>query len=945
MHEHLRHRLLGWWAGVVCDYPRTVLAIALAIAAGSIALTAASLKFQPDRNALIDEDLPWNQRYMRYRENFSFDVLIVVIAVPEGADGMTAAQLYADRLGSRLETNADLVRNVYWRIDTHQSSPASVRMMPWPRFESAVSQMTAAGPMLRAPNLGSVLAGIPTHMSAQESHMDLDAAVALIQQVRLLVRAVSAAIDGEDEAEIRRLLNIATGPRYSYLSTPDDRYLIMQVEPTLSEDELEPVAPTVAFTRQAMEAVDRTFARAPDLPAIEAGLTGVPVIEADETAVTQRDATIASVLAVVLISIILVMVFHSVLVPLLIVGALGVGVAWAFGFLTLAVGHLQLLSVTFTVILLGLGVDFGIHLISRYELIRERYSAGALGFREAMIDTMQTVGPGVVTGAVTTAIAFGMTLLTDFQGMAEMGLIAGVGILLCLIAMLGVLPALMRLARPRRRHVTPLEKRPVHLYQHHWWERFYRIPRLTVALVLMFAIAGLLGARHLRYDYDLSNLLPRDVASVEWFERLVEGPEGEGLGGVESAIWFGASAIDAGDEQAALAEARRRTDAFMQLDSVAGVGGVGLLFPPDEQRKVARIREARAEIEPVLNAPPAAARPSSPIELSGQLQVLGFAITAALRRDDVRDEPALAEAMDALRDDLTDAAERLSRLEDPQVVERSQRLNDAYVAWRRWLQDRIDAALTDRKLGVDDLPVAARRQALGGEDNETMLLLQIYPRGNVYHPDQLEAFVSDLRQVDRQLNVPEDERVTGTVVQIYESSSLMVRAYVKAGLYALLAVLVIVLIDFQRLSDAVLCLVPVALAFIMLLGLMGANDWPINPANIVVLPLLFGIGVDCGVHILHRYRAAPNEHPPGLAAGTGKGVTITGITTIVGFACLMTASHRGIASLGMTLALGMALTLLACLVVMPSVLELRSRWRARRLRLTDAASDSHADAA
>jgi len=923
-----------------------VLGVALLLAAVSIVLTVSMLQFQPDRNALIDEGLEWNKRYMRYRENFSFDDLIVVIAVPPGPNGRMAAERYADRLGAKLESNEALVRNVYWRIDTHQSSPASVRMMPWPRFESAVSQMVAAGPMLRAPNLGSVLASIPTHMSAQESHMDLDAAVALIQQVRGLVQAVSAAIDGQDAEQIRNLLSIATGPRYSYLSTPDDRYLIMQVEPALSESELEPVAPTVAFTRQAMAELDETFARTADLPTIEAGLTGVPVIEADETAVTQRDATIASALAVVLISFIMVGVFHSLHIPLLIVGALGVGIAWSFGFLTLSVGHLQLLSVTFTVILLGLGVDFGIHLISRYELIRERYPSGVPGFREAMIDTMQTVGPGVITGAVTTAVAFGTTLLTDFQGMAEMGLIAGVGILLCLIAMLAVLPALMRLIRPRRRHVTPLEQRKVHLYQHHWWKRFYRVPLLTVGLVILFVVAALFGARQLRYDYDLSNLLPRDVASVQWFERLVEGPEGEGLGGVESAIWFGASAIDAADPEAALEEAHRRTDAFMALDTVAGVGGVGLLFPTDEQRKIARIREARAEVDQQMPNGPTEARPSTPGELSGQLQVLGFAITAALRRDDVRDEPALAAAMDALRDDLTDAAERLSRLEDEQVAQRSATLNQAYVAWRQWLQQRIDRALTDRKLGVDDLPGAARRQALGGE-NKDVLLLQIYPKGNVYNPDQLEAFVEDLRRVDQRLNVPDDERVTGTVVQIYESSSLMVRAYVKAGLYALVAVFLIVLIDFQRASDALLCLLPVALAFVMLLGLMGANDLAINPANIVVLPLLFGIGVDCGVHILHRYRAAPNEHPPGLAAGTGKGVTITGVTTIVGFACLMVASHRGIASLGMTLALGMALTLLACLVVMPSVLELRSRFRARRLRFTGTSGgdDSHVDAA
>jgi predicted RND superfamily exporter protein len=160
----------------------------------------------------------------------------------------------------------------------------------------------------------------------------------------------------------------------------------------------------------------------------------------------------------------------------------------------------------------------------------------------------------------------------------------------------------------------------------------------------------------------------------------------------------------------------------------------------------------------------------------------------------------------------------------------------------------------------------------------------------------------------------------------------MIRAYVKAGLLAMMAVFCIVLLDFQRPADALLCLVPVGLAFVLLLGIMGANNLPINPANLIVLPLLFGIGVDSGVHILHRYRQAPNEHPPGLAAGTGKGIMLTGTTTALGFACLMIADHRGITSLGFTLTLGMILTLLACLTVMPSILELRSRHRARRGR-------------
>lgn len=136
-------------------------------------------------------------------------------------------------------------------------------------------------------------------------------------------------------------------------------------------------------------------------------------------------------------------------------------------------------------------------------------------------------------------------------------------------------------------------------------------------------------------------------------------------------------------------------------------------------------------------------------------------------------------------------------------------------------------------------------------------------------------------------------------------------------------------------ADAGLTLVPVAVGFVAAFGVMYVAGIRINPANLIVLPLMCGIGVDAGVHILHRYRQDPYTRPIGLTAGSGKGVTLTSFTTMIGFGSMLLVRHRGIASLGFVLAVGIGLTMLACWTVMPALLELWAR-RAQR----NAAADS-----
>jgi predicted RND superfamily exporter protein len=212
---------------------------------------------------------------------------------------------------------------------------------------------------------------------------------------------------------------------------------------------------------------------------------------------------------------------------------------------------------------------------------------------------------------------------------------------------------------------------------------------------------------------------------------------------------------------------------------------------------------------------------------------------------------------------------------------------------------------------VSDLPGSLRDRFLGVTGK---YLLQIYPKKNIWNRDNQEEFVTELRTVN--------DRVTGTPVEQYEYTSLLVRSYIEAALYALAAIVVLVGIHFRRVGMVLLSLVPVAIGTIWTAGIMHLLQLPVNPANIMVLPLVVGIGVTNGIHILNRY--VEEGTPSLLTKSTGKAVVISGLTTIAGFVSLALGNHQGIQSLGLVMSIGVACCMLAALTVMPALLMFKS---------------------
>ncbi|NNM24723.1 MAG: MMPL family transporter [Phycisphaerales bacterium] len=863
MHERIRDSLLGVWGRTVAARPGVTLAIALFITVGAVVLTQQHLEFRSDRSDLIDPGLSWNRRYALYKDRFErWDDLIVCL---EGPPGDVAVDALGRAIAQELVSDPR-IRAADAGFEVQETGPRLFAAAPEPMFSEALDGLARGRLLTAAPNAASMVA-LLTGAGEEGPPGDPGSLAAALDPI------LTALEGGEPDFSRLRPDQPRWLPLVSAAGSGRIRFVYVQL--ATQSGGVDDLSRDLAWVRQTIrDAVARS-----GRTDVEFGVTGIPAIEADETAQSIRDSTIASILAFSLITLLMVAVFRGVVVPLLAATALLVGMAWSFGWLVVAVGHLQLLSVVFSVILLGLGVDFALHLVSRLELVQDEHA----DLPSATARVFRGIGPGMLTGAITTAAAFGATALTQFKGMAEMGIIAGGGIVLCLIAVLSVFPATLAATR---RWKSIVRHRPGGERARFAYGRLDVVDFHPRAMLLVGALAvlllGLPGLRT-RYDPNVLNLHPPGIESVEWERRIVE----------EDAQSVWAALVQTTPEQApALA------DRFRALPSVSGVGGMGLLLPPDRDERAARIAATRAT-------------PLPAIALRDDFAALRGVLTT------LRDTLPPDDATSGLGPRIDAALATAHALPPDEQTRRMTHLRAAFDQWRHALGSWVEVALAPVPLGADDLPPALRAQ---WSDGDTWLL-QIFPRvdpagRSILHPARLGAFVEELRGVD--------ERVLGPPVQIYESSELIKREYTKAAVYAIAAIFILLLLDFRSLADTLSAMLPVTIGFIGCFGLMGLFDVPLNFANIIVMPLIFGIGVDAGVHVVHRWRSEPYGRPAGLSGGTGRGITLTMISTMIGFGSMLLAEHRGIRSLGFVMLAGLSVCLVACYTLLPAVLRLRT---------------------
>jgi predicted RND superfamily exporter protein len=358
---------------------------------------------------------------------------------------------------------------------------------------------------------------------------------------------------------------------------------------------------------------------------------------------------------------------------------------------------------------------------------------------------------------------------------------------------------------------------------------------------------------------------------------------------------------------------------IQQLPTVAKVEPPVSLFEnflnSSNEAKLGLIGQIKQKLAPLQSGAP----DLNPVDLNALSRtVYGLYGYLGLARKEVGDsDPELTRNMDSLHKAIEDLRKTMLQGDTNALAEHANKLaqfqqalfNDMRTTFQL-LKDQDDRA----PLHVEDLPSVFRNQFVGVTGK---FLLQVFPRENMWQRDNQEKFITELRTVD--------PNVTGTPVQLYELEELLKNSYLQAARFSLAAIALLVLIHFRSAGAVILALLPVGIGTLWLAGLMGWFGIPVNLANIMTLPLVIGIGVTNGIHILNRF--AEERTPNILSRSTGKAVLVSGLTAIAGFGSLIIAKDRGIHSLGCVMSVGIAACMIAGLTLLPALLNLLGRWR------------------
>jgi hypothetical protein len=904
MHGRLFDRL----GDFIVRRPWSVVAAFGVATIAAVAATVGLYDLKTDQNDLVAADLGYNQRYLRFLDEFGdLESIYIVIHVDgDSARAMAAADAVA---GDVEELRAQ--GHIKWVSHRLHLSDVGYRFLLLQEDAAALlgvveslkaldGELRAASGVDRLDRLLDFFGGflrpqLLRRMSENGGQGRGQEILGLgFEVLRWTLDGLREAIAGRKAPALASRLDGldaagGTPKDRGYFETEGGRFLIVEVMPLKDLDSVELIREPLLKIRAALDRVRAQF------PGLRMGLTGRPVLQADEMMTTDRDMSLMTVVALAGVFLLSVVFFRRVARPLIANLCLVLAVVLTLGFAFVTIGYLTLLSIVFTAMLVGLGVDYGIHYVARYQ---EEIQNGA-SVNDAVRRSLHTSGASIVTIALTQAAAFFTTLLVDFKGLRELGLIAGVGVVLCLITMLVLLPAVIVLVDRRREAkvkltaTAPLEIPSLAVV--------VQYPRLTLAVLAALTLAGLAGLRwELPYDSNLLELQAKGLESVEYERLLIEESD--------FSTWFAAFVVDDVEDLRALSaqvEKARRADVISRTESVLDH------LPSATAEKLQAFASLR-EIATRFALPPPAVELNVEALAESLERLIDSAddLSSALLVRSGAEERAAGREIESLGREAARVLEVLAAAGPAEARQRGIAFQEAWLGELSSQLKTLLEALEPRPVRPQDLPEALRRKFVSRDGKK--FILYAYPSHDIWQEEHMERFLQAVREVD--------PLVTGAPVQVYESAWRMRDGFLWSALYSFIAVFLIILVDFRRVVDAALAMAPLVVGLFWLLEILHLSGLRFNLANFFTLPILIGCCVDGGVHMLHRFRESGSARE--TLRGAGSAVVVCFLTTIVGFGALNFASHRGIVSLGLMMTVGLGSVLVATVVLLPCVLRL-----------------------
>lgn len=871
--------LVYHWSNWLLYSPVLLLLSAVVLAFFAVEYTGNHLTVNTDTAELIAPDAPFQQNRRKFEQQFGQEVHTLLLVVESSSPELTKAA--AQRLGRELradtehfpkvyrpDENAFFHRNGLLYLDTGKLQDFSVTLAQAQPFIGRISQ---------DPSLNGFFSIFEDALNAETKTEEVP--IDLISLIDKVSNSLHKTLNGETD-----LLSWQKLIAENKISEEQSDKAFIFVTPKFDYSQILPVEPAINAIRQAVNKIQD-----PNLPAVKVWITGEVGLEHDEMAGMSEGTFTASIFSIVLVLVILLIAYRSWLLMFATLLTLALGMIFCGLFASVAVKQLNLISVAFAVSNIGLGVEYAIHFCLRY---RDNLDLHGNNKGKAIREALLTTSPSLILCAGTTSIGLYSFIPTDYQGISELGLLAGTSLFICLFVTLTVLPVLLKVMPAPPIHQLHGDEKPgaskVSLLLAHF-TLHYAKPISFVTL--LGAIAAVYFVFQVQTDFNPLNLRDPHTESVIAFKDLMKARETSPM----------TLTVLAKNE----AEARALQKNLNSLKTVDKTVSLFDFVPPAQEDKLAIIDEMALTLGPQSQSFPQLKVGDDP---SPSIKRMIAAIDGNLPKKTNPDE---IKSLLTFKRELQDVLIELGARFQPDRGLFIEKIQTCLLGTLPTVMNELLTSFHAEEINPSSIPLEIKERWLS---KDGLYRIQIFPKEDLNDLGHLQAFITDVQAV-----APD---ATDLPVMYWESMKAVIGSFQEAIIIALVAIALLLLFIRRSIVDTLLVMTPLVLAGLFTMATTVFTGTPINFANIIALPLLMGLGVDNGIHMVEKLHHSLSEEQNIYQSSTARGMFYGALTTISSFVGLAFSPHQGISSMGLVITIGIFWIMACTFVVLPALSKL-----------------------
>lgn len=872
--EQRLHHFFTLWGNWILRAPYLVLLTMLLSAGAAVYYTVNHLSINTDTTELIAPDAPFQKNRRTFEKAFPQDVNTLLLMVESDSPELTTGA--AKRLARLLSADQESFESVYVPNDTDFFRRNGLLYFTLDELQDISSSLTQAQPFIGRLAENNSLEGLFSILddALNNSGKNNELPIEITPLLTRIQATLHKVLNNENDLLSWQQLMMQ---KKTELSDPKRSFII--VRPKFDYSEIMPIEKPMAKLRDTITKIQDV-----NFPPVKVWVTGEIGLEHDEMQGISQGTFTASLFSLALVCLILLIAFRSVTLMLATFVTLLMGMMFCGLFAAVFVKELNLISVAFTVSNIGLGVEYAIHFCLRYR----DYLKNSITKEHAIRGTLISTSPSLLLCAATTAIGLYAFIPTDYKGISELGLLAGSSLFICLFVTLTVLPVLLLIIPKPHLRAEELGRAKISPLMRHLSSIPLHFARPIIYITVVLTLISGFALFRLVVDFNPINIRDPHTESVIAFKKLLK---------TQDTSPMTLSVLANSPEKAKQLQAK-----IESLDVVDKTVTLFDFIPAEQEEKLALLDDLNLVIGAQSATFPPLKQGTDP---KAAIEKLLATIKTTLPN---RTDKAEIKALRALQAELQGMLIELENRLQPNRQQFIEKVQASVLGALPVVMNQLSASLNADDVTLASLPADLKERWLS---KEGLYRVQIFPKKDLNDLNNLEEFITGVQNVE--------VNTTDLPVLFWGSMQEVVKAFKQALTIAIITITLLLLVMRRNVKDTLLVIVPLLLAGLFTMGSTALTGTPINFANIIALPLLLGLGVDNGIHMLEKLRHSVTEEQNIYQSSTARGIFYGALTTISSFAGLAFSPHQGVASMGLVITIGIFWIMIGTFVILPAL--------------------------